>query len=84
MNSRIQEIADQCWDYGRGTVNTKKFAELIIQECVNSCNSLWYKENNRTLEENTSRDIGIHVGIKSGILQCVGALSKLKEVTDES
>lgn len=33
-NDRIQELADQCWDYGRGIVNTRKFAYAIIKECA--------------------------------------------------
>jgi len=34
MNELIQQLAEQCWDYGRGTVNTKKFADLLLFECI--------------------------------------------------
>jgi hypothetical protein len=34
MNERIVELEAKCWDYGRGIVNTRKFAELIVRECL--------------------------------------------------
>jgi hypothetical protein len=34
MNERIRELEAKCWDYGRGIVNTQKFAELIVRECA--------------------------------------------------
>ncbi len=30
---KIDELEAKCWDYGRGVVNTQKFARLIIDEC---------------------------------------------------
>ena len=36
MNERIKELEAKCWDYARGIVNTQKFAELIIQECIST------------------------------------------------
>lgn len=38
MNERIKELEVQCWEprkYGPAWFNSKKFAELIIQESVN-------------------------------------------------
>jgi hypothetical protein len=35
MQERIKELEAKCWDYGRGIVNTQKFAELIVRECAN-------------------------------------------------
>ena len=40
MNERIRELEAKCWDYGRGIVNTQKFAELIVRECANQCDLL--------------------------------------------
>jgi hypothetical protein len=37
MNERIQELEEQCWEpkqYGPPWFNSKKFAELIVWECV--------------------------------------------------
>jgi len=39
MNERIAELEAKCWDYGRGIVNTRKFAELILKECMDICDS---------------------------------------------
>ncbi len=33
-NDRIQELMDECWDYGRGIVNPRKLAYKIIKECA--------------------------------------------------
>jgi len=34
MHKRISELEAQCWDHGRGVVNTRKLAELLIYECA--------------------------------------------------
>ena len=37
MNERIQELEEQCWEpkqYGPPWFNSKKFAELIVRECI--------------------------------------------------
>lgn len=37
MNTRIQELAEQCWvdrKYGPAWFNQEKFAELIIERCA--------------------------------------------------
>ena len=37
MNTRIKELAEQCWDKrpeGQLHFDNEKFAELIVQECV--------------------------------------------------
>jgi len=39
MNERIKELEKQCWDNQTNHLNTEKFAELIVQECVNICES---------------------------------------------
>ena len=35
MNKRMRELEKQCWDYQTNHLNTDKFAELIVQVCVN-------------------------------------------------
>jgi len=35
MNKRMRELEKQCWDYQTNHLNTDKFAELIVQECIN-------------------------------------------------
>lgn len=50
MNERIRELAKQCtYGYepsdGSGeyeTFDKEKFAELIVQECVNICNKIYF------------------------------------------
>lgn len=38
MNKRILELARQVWpDPNTSHVNHEKFAELIVQECLNQC-----------------------------------------------
>jgi hypothetical protein len=37
MNERIKQLESQCWEarqYGPPWFNSKKFAELIVRECV--------------------------------------------------
>lgn len=37
MNERIRELENQCWEprqYGPAWFNSKKFAELIVKECI--------------------------------------------------
>ncbi len=37
MNERIKQLESQCWEarqYGPPWFNSKKFAELIVRECI--------------------------------------------------
>ena len=41
MNERIKELESQCWEprqYGPDWFNSKKFAELIVRECMSLMN----------------------------------------------
>jgi hypothetical protein len=47
MNQRILELAEQAWDstavspdFGHPVSFAEKFAELIVQECVQVCNNI--------------------------------------------
>jgi hypothetical protein len=38
MNERIRKLEEQCWEatkYGPPWFDSKKFAELIVEECIN-------------------------------------------------
>ena len=63
MNNRIQELAEQAWnttavspDFGHPVSFAEKFAELIVQECIDYCG------------ENLSKTVGgalkIHFGLE--------------------
>ncbi len=34
MNKRIRELEKQCWDHQTNHLDSEKFAELIIKECL--------------------------------------------------
>ena len=60
-----------------GDRNIAEFAELIIQECVAQCRQEWYDLNNADPKENeTSRDIGIRVGQKNGVLKTISRITQ--------
>ena len=35
MNELIKELEKQCWDHQTNHLDSKKFAELIVKECIN-------------------------------------------------
>jgi hypothetical protein len=37
MNKRIRELEKQCWDHQTNHLDAKKFAELIVRECIRIC-----------------------------------------------
>ena len=53
MNERIKELEHQCWSHrvdgvlvdGHLHFDTKKFAELIVQECVAICQDINGEDN---------------------------------------
>ena len=50
MNERIKEFEAQCWEarqYGPPWFDAKKFAELIVRECIGLCDKA-AEENART------------------------------------
>ncbi len=47
MNKRIRELEKQCWNYQGNHVDVEKFAELIIQECIDCCGSQADRKNIR-------------------------------------
>ena len=84
MNERIRELINEATSFKEGLIEGKydievfdkeKFAELIIKECVAQCRQEWYDLNNAESKENeTSRDIGIRVGQKNGVLKTISRI----------
>ena len=35
MNERIKQFEKQCWDHQTNHLDTEKFAELIVRQCIN-------------------------------------------------
>ncbi len=77
MNELIQDLAKKSTDdiLGVKMLDQKKFAELIIQECMNVLRQEWYVENNKE-PDNDPRSIAIHVGTKSGLIRASNAVAK--------
>jgi len=40
MNELIKKLERQCWDHQTNHLDTEKFAELIIRECIESSTDL--------------------------------------------
>lgn len=87
MNDKFKQLAEQAEVYyndgeyqEEDLMALQKFAELIVQECINTCKQEWYDLNNApTSELETSRDIAFRVGQKAGIILCMNKLHyKLK------
>ena len=74
MNERIRELAEQV--YGSAHHDDFKFAELIINECIQVCNQEWYELNNSSKEDLDDRGIAIHVGQKAGVLKVQQRIKK--------
>ena len=75
MNERIKELQEQCWEprqYGPPWFNYKKFAELIVQECLTwaidpQCfpkDHLTLEEAFRSGQEHSVRCIKEHFGVE--------------------
>jgi hypothetical protein len=39
MNKRIRELEKQCWDPQTNHLNSEKFAELIVKDCLTVADS---------------------------------------------
>ena len=74
MNERIKELADQCWnnfyigDYEVKTpdIFAKKFAELLIKECISIPYAMWDKaELNADVAVKIEHRIKEHFGVES-------------------
>ena len=42
MNQRIRLLEKQCWNYQSNCVDTEKFVQLIVMECADICNKIYF------------------------------------------
>jgi hypothetical protein len=69
MNERIEDIARQCMsmrffvDTASEDFDYKKFAELIVQECVNVGSLSWLSDNSK-VPTFPAKQIKEHFGVK--------------------
>jgi hypothetical protein len=71
MNERIKELEKQCWSHrvegalvdGNLHFDTKKFAELIIKECIHACVAD-IADPRDTIELKCAKKIKEHFGIE--------------------
>jgi hypothetical protein len=70
MNKRMRELEKQCWDYQTNHLNTDKFAELIVRECVDIVSKVpnGYRDYRNQIEDAMRADclqaIQEHFGVK--------------------
>jgi len=63
MNTRIKELAEQCWDKrpeGQLHFDNEKFAELIVRECANVADDNYIHRGSRTC----GLAIRLHFGVE--------------------
>ena len=71
MNERIKELEKQCWSHrvegalvdGNLHFDTKKFAELIIKECIRACVAD-IADPRDTIEFKCAKKIKEHFGVE--------------------
>ena len=72
MNERLQELAEQAWDYvdrqnpyasEEHEMFQEKFAELIVRECVRYFNEDYKRDFDSLWREDLSRGIKQHFGV---------------------
>lgn len=84
MNRRIKELSDDAYLIARSTQSihspellrtyTEKFAELIVQDAVNTLRKRWFDANNSIPATSAARLRAIHNGRKIGLMESVDAL----------
>lgn len=84
MNKRIKELREQCetkytyredgYNYEGYRINAEKFAELIVQDAVNTLRKRWFDANNSIPATSDARLKAIHNGRKIGLMESVDAL----------
>jgi hypothetical protein len=62
MNKRMRELEKQCWDYQTNHLNTDKFAELIVQECIEQVKDFYQEDELNCF--NAAEKIKDHFGVK--------------------
>ena len=76
MNERIKELEAQCWEHdqswtgvGQRIFNSKKFAQLIVKECIQVCKNQEYEfwrspEDREYTPQDCADSIAQHFGVK--------------------
>ena len=65
MNSRIKELEKQCWNHQTNHLDTKKFAELIVQECISKIENEAAQYAEPVWAVELVNDIKEHFGVES-------------------
>jgi len=93
MNERIKKLAEHAKKYALDTMikiadkeealkvyaesYDTKFAELIIQDCVQVCKQEWYDLNNApAVADESERDIRFRSGEKVGVINCINKINQ--------
>lgn len=87
MNERLKQIAIDAkliapeyngFDHTRLSISQQRFAELIVQECINIMKTEWYELNNMPVdtEGESPRDVGIRVGRKTEVIALMSKVNK--------
>jgi len=72
MNELIKELEKQCWSHrvdgtlvdGQLHFDTKKFAELIVRECIRYFNEDYQRDFDTLWREDLSKGIKEHFGVE--------------------
>ena len=84
MNSKIRELANRALrkvEHRPGTgicvidELLVEFADLVIQDSINSIRNEWYKINDQPYESDP-RSIGIQIGTKAGLTTAMNTIRK--------
>jgi hypothetical protein len=52
---------------------------MQVEEQINAIRKLWYEENEKDTTFYDARQIGMHVGIKTGLIKAMNALRELEK-----
>ena len=88
MTDRIDELINEAtetmqgWDerlgnYKLPSFDKRKFADLMVQECIDVLRKEWYNVNDiETQDGESPRDIALRVGRKGGLTTAMNSISK--------
>jgi hypothetical protein len=80
MNERIKELESQCWEarqYGPPWFDYKKFAELIVRECIAQCEQVATAADAKSKSKFVTDDGRmLHEGMWGGAKNCSGQIKQ--------
>lgn len=65
MNELIKKFEKQCWDHQTNHLNSEKFAELIIKECLEQVRDEVQYEYDWELADAVTQRVLEHFGVQS-------------------